>query len=505
MHKSNTSRRRIEENTSVQRKKSVASDEFGDAEIDDDALVEATRGDHDFEHIDNFADSVHVKHDAAIESQSFQRKVRTSDDVTSTDTTGVFAPVQLPSGRWSCNHRCKDKGACKHYCCKHGMDRPPKKVVPKIVLSSKRQEQLPSGHFILDDDRSQTSFKIEPLKRKKPVVIEEIDLTQREKKQKKDYSIDGPYDYRELHGLHNRVQKKRVPSSLHSVMHTRPLYQYGEDGEHQLSFLDHAIAARQDTLSKYGVSEQKELEVEASLAQDQQHHAGTSSSHFHSVKSPAVSGGSDAFDDDDSIFREAIVGLTDSEDLQRAVLQSHPESSDKKRAAVGLFEERPDLKFPATPDFAAVEDSSSSPAKRTPASPGYQSYQVRQQNLQGPFLEMSSSPEKSTHFASVVPELQCKQSLKISDSDAEAQPLALSTRADSDEGDVYSNLLDLLDLPLPANEDDAGAEQAPVALDNQSESSKQEIQEPKQVLSSFRDLEPWLFQKFGDIVDLVDE
>ncbi|EER23433.1 DEAD/DEAH box helicase family protein [Coccidioides posadasii C735 delta SOWgp] len=36
------------------------------------------------------------------------------------------APIQLSNGKWACSHRCKDKTACKHLCCREGIDRPPK-------------------------------------------------------------------------------------------------------------------------------------------------------------------------------------------------------------------------------------------------------------------------------------------------------------------------------------------------------------------------------------------
>ncbi|KAL1988357.1 hypothetical protein VTN96DRAFT_10040 [Rasamsonia emersonii] len=35
-------------------------------------------------------------------------------------------PVLLSNGKWACNHKCKDKTACKHFCCREGLDKPPK-------------------------------------------------------------------------------------------------------------------------------------------------------------------------------------------------------------------------------------------------------------------------------------------------------------------------------------------------------------------------------------------
>ncbi|KAL2809895.1 Sec63 Brl domain-containing protein [Aspergillus granulosus] len=37
-----------------------------------------------------------------------------------------YEPSKLENGRWACNHKCKDKSACKHFCCREGLDRLPK-------------------------------------------------------------------------------------------------------------------------------------------------------------------------------------------------------------------------------------------------------------------------------------------------------------------------------------------------------------------------------------------
>ncbi|KAL4779306.1 Sec63 Brl domain-containing protein [Aspergillus varians] len=35
-------------------------------------------------------------------------------------------PETPENGRWACNHKCKDKTSCKHYCCREGLSNPPK-------------------------------------------------------------------------------------------------------------------------------------------------------------------------------------------------------------------------------------------------------------------------------------------------------------------------------------------------------------------------------------------
>ncbi|KAB8273394.1 Sec63 Brl domain-containing protein [Aspergillus minisclerotigenes] len=42
------------------------------------------------------------------------------------DVNKAEEPTQLRNGRWSCNHKCKDKTMCKHLCCREGLEKPPR-------------------------------------------------------------------------------------------------------------------------------------------------------------------------------------------------------------------------------------------------------------------------------------------------------------------------------------------------------------------------------------------
>ena len=56
-----------------------------------------------------------------------------------TNGEGVYEssqPAQLDNGKWLCNHKCKDKTACKHLCCREGVDHPPKQS--RATTASKR-------------------------------------------------------------------------------------------------------------------------------------------------------------------------------------------------------------------------------------------------------------------------------------------------------------------------------------------------------------------------------
>ncbi|KAI9806600.1 MAG: hypothetical protein M1825_006057 [Sarcosagium campestre] len=104
-------------------------DDFEDAAIGDSDL-QAIIGCLDYSHIDRFADaSSNLNRPGPdVEKQTAQPAVREMPTTQS-----------LPNGKWPCNHRCKDKTTCKHLCCRHGLDRPPKSSKSLTVMPVDRQ------------------------------------------------------------------------------------------------------------------------------------------------------------------------------------------------------------------------------------------------------------------------------------------------------------------------------------------------------------------------------
>ncbi|CAG8905940.1 unnamed protein product [Penicillium egyptiacum] len=49
-----------------------------------------------------------------------------------------YEPVRLANGKWACNHKCKDKTSCKHFCCREGLEKPPKP--PKRTMPTTQKE-----------------------------------------------------------------------------------------------------------------------------------------------------------------------------------------------------------------------------------------------------------------------------------------------------------------------------------------------------------------------------
>lgn len=71
-------------------------------------------------------------------------------------------PVQLPNGKWQCNHSCKNKLTCKHLCCREGLDKPRKtkeKSLTQDQTASKRSKKAtnPQGRVIFESRKRKHS------------------------------------------------------------------------------------------------------------------------------------------------------------------------------------------------------------------------------------------------------------------------------------------------------------------------------------------------------------
>ncbi|RAO68915.1 uncharacterized protein BHQ10_004927 [Talaromyces amestolkiae] len=108
-----TSRRR---NGDGPRLKTIVQNEaFEDDDIPDDAFLEAVHG------LDD-----HPQNQGSVDraSNNSRKNERHTSDLR--EDTEELQPVMLENGKYNCNHKCKDKSTCKHFCCREGLDKPPK-------------------------------------------------------------------------------------------------------------------------------------------------------------------------------------------------------------------------------------------------------------------------------------------------------------------------------------------------------------------------------------------
>ncbi|KAI8935424.1 hypothetical protein NX059_008002 [Plenodomus lindquistii] len=490
-HRANVSKRRNEVPNSG-RRCSVTSDDFDDDGIDDDALLNVSLADLEFDHIENYANPTNLlTRENTVKNKN--SKAKTKGLIVPMIEDGDDQPVQLHNGKWACNHPCKDKTACKHLCCKNGMDKPPKKKVgAKSTPSDGNDVQLTQMDATPKAKHTQTKLQLTTSKRKSSGPVEELDLTQQEKKKKANHAMNGPSDYRGLHQLHKTVQRKKLPDSLHSVMHTKPAYCYSQGGEHNLSFLDKAPGQQPQPESEYSndppaISSPHPSHPQKVDPQNDRRQLydvpGAGENTEYLTMTIAPSRASDDFDDGDSLLDDAMIGVVDSQDLQG----EGEESYDVTQA----LEDALNLEYETGFD---IEDS---PEETGVGSSGHNTHHFEHVGDEKT-SSLSMNAQQSSYFdrnhsctntrgAEKRPERELQPRLSEQPEPVLAAPQhARTTSKDSYDNALGSDIIDLIDSF------DAKPTGKAIEADN------------KQVLDAFRDLEPWLIQEFGDIVELVD-
>ncbi|KAL6712203.1 ATP-dependent DNA helicase MER3 [Coniothyrium glycines] len=471
-HQPNMSRRRTEDSRTI-RKPSTLSEDFDDDGIDDDALVKASIGDLDFDHIDNYADPT-----TAITRKN-TGKNKSNANVADAIQQSDELPARLPNGKWVCNHPCKDRIACKHLCCKTGMDKPPKKkATAKRVPTDEPLPQAQAQKSSQKGKVTQTKLQLSSPKRKMSGSIEELDMTQRDKKQRVEYAKHGPKDYRNLHQLHNATQGRELPSSLLSAMHTKPAYCYSQGGDHDLSFLGHLSVDEPTKSSDYGdicfdnvsshlpnvLCENEQQEDPTRMFEESLHRNTPSTPDRFKIASRA----SDSFGDADSLLGEVMIGLADSHQLQVPPEQIH-DTSQGQQQGVSL------------PNFEVNSDYDS------------------------PSFDLESCSFERNH-----PKNEVVTPIDAVFQGPKNEAVQSCAAAMDNPTEITHKILDLrrMEQAKAAKDPDETcmkAAESSFAFLNKTESGQGDSVKQETMPEAFKDLEPWLFREFGSIVEIVDE
>lgn len=473
---SNTSRRRTETPRPISAPSIQKGDVYDDG-IDDEELVKASCGDLEFQHIENFANPA----DAITKKSTTKNRVRkenTQRNVTGTgfDEGDGAELIQLSNGKWPCSHKCKDKSACKHLCCKEGMDKPSRKT---LVLMSKSIEgapvQVSQISQIHRPHAQQTKLNLSLSKRKVSHPIEELDLTHQEKRSKIDFASNGPKDYRELNELHKAVQKSDPPSALHSVMYKKPEYCYSQGGNHTLFFMQDADPTAMSGSSDYGGEEldshfgfpPQGVTAEGMTNLDLQLCLEDNINDVDEVS--LTSRSSDTFGGS-SVLDDAIVGLIDSQYPPKAVKSGGAGSQTQG----GVVKSKDNI----APQHVGPETANT--VDNTPKiSPCLQNQEMnrgsanspaekrRESSLEDTSIRWAKKVSSEVHVPKETEQLRLGLSASIGDPCNEKEPELTDALNMFDDSD-----LDEAEKPVP---------------------------------EAFKDLESWMFKEFGDIVELVDE
>lgn len=487
-NQSNMSKRRVE-TTKTSRKPSSTSEDFGDDGIEDDELMRASFGNLEFDSIEDYADPFNP-----IGQQKKTKTILTIDrrdarNNSSAALTNMAAkdkymePTQLSNGRWACNHSCKDKSICKHLCCRNGMEKPPKKkymTKPTSVDGCQPQpSNVETGHKRIE---TQPKLQFNVSKRKNSSTVDEIDLTQQEKKKTKSSHITTRHEIcSELRQRHSSTQGHELPSSLGSVMNKKPDYSYSQGDGHIFSFMDDRLKKPSQTSSDYGDIPFDEIQ------QSQYQHALNHEEYIGYMKDPVIVSvphhGSDSFGDDDSLL-DVIVGLVDSQNLQTAAGEKNDAMSAYEEAL--SFEDEAsyqtksistDTKFRhnETDDFNVAESilgasKISAPEtlpnkSRSPLESAPSNTQITLNDIQLPYTTIKAKKPKSL---------------------SGPLPVWFSESGDKNSNNDGDGTLDVFDMPNDVLVKDVAVKAMPTS-------------------ETVQGLELWLLQEFGDIIELIYE
>jgi ATP-dependent DNA helicase HFM1/MER3 len=200
-----------------------------------------------------------------------------------------------------------------------------------------------------------------------------------------------------------------------------------------------------------------------------------------------ASRGSDIFDDDDSLLGDAMIGLADSQNLQEASEDSHDvmhpleqalDYQDQMGYRAGSYRMDVDLAEYDHDTYETFEEKCIPvEAAPSPKQPPKMFKSLFFNSTSSPQTERGSFKPAKTMLKG--PELRELEQPKVISPIQRSSAHKRSVQVEDDVDDIL-NMFD--EEPL----DDVPVKEKPVP-------------------EAFKDLEPWLFQEFGDIVELVDE
>jgi ATP-dependent DNA helicase HFM1/MER3 len=299
--------------TALTTRHGVPTDEFGDNDLEDDDLMRAaSAGGLEFQHIDSFLD----------EHASTTRK-NTAHNQHSSKPVEHQEPKKLENSKWACNHSCKDKNACKHLCCREGLDKPPKPSKKHSTNAYSTQAGPQKRKDLSRLIKGQTQLHLTTNKKDKTGVgqgaaVSQVDLTHDSLKGKSRALSRQRQGLRTLEKLHSAIQKDRHATVLHST--TRSNESASASRSHPVPGLHQAKTPGAQATSDYGDIwpenilsadlEDKDLPKRMDLPVEL------------STDEPLQSGGeltiepSEDFGGHDDALEEAMIGLADSQDLR---------------------------------------------------------------------------------------------------------------------------------------------------------------------------------------------
>jgi ATP-dependent DNA helicase HFM1/MER3 len=239
-HAPNTSKRR-ESALRDEQRRTTPRDEYGDDMLDDEDLVAVMDSveDASFRHTDSFEAAKPTRAAPKIVlPRHFNPPVSDAPE----EPQELWQPKRLSNGKWDCNHKCKDKQECKHYCCNHGLDNPPKE--PGRAKKAKNDGEGFASQAKQKLSRGQTTLNIRKAGKRHdlPSMDDDVELMDlsRPKSKAKAPSAPKADEYKKLAKLHSATQKSTTSAPMPRFTLPSLGPPSGRQGSQRLSFLpDH--------------------------------------------------------------------------------------------------------------------------------------------------------------------------------------------------------------------------------------------------------------------------
>ncbi|KAK8165414.1 hypothetical protein BKA80DRAFT_271328 [Phyllosticta citrichinensis] len=122
--KMNISKRRAASSNPAPSRPDTNRDEFGDGGLDDADLEKAVGKPEreDWSDVEDYADNMPSSVPTTKKGKRADTNLRKKQ---AQALQHEWRATKLENGKWACNHKCKDKNACKHMCCREGLDKMP--------------------------------------------------------------------------------------------------------------------------------------------------------------------------------------------------------------------------------------------------------------------------------------------------------------------------------------------------------------------------------------------
>jgi ATP-dependent DNA helicase HFM1/MER3 len=320
---------------------------------------------------------------------------------------------------------------------------------------------------------------------------------------KSDYAKDGPREFRKLDSLHRKVQKKSPPVSVSSITHTKPAYCYSTGGIHTLSFMESNTEPEREStpvstdygdLPSDGPSHfEDETGLKARNLYPSQRYDGTQIADPDTSVQDKLSGrNSEDYSDDDSLLADAMIGLADSQEIQNSSVRKKEDFHTTYDDETLDFDD--DL-YKLIDQNTTTNDCPQSTAKRIECTDMFGNDSIStvkassQKNtpISSPHFNGSKQRGKSKDFVSAKNMVSNSVFQELKQSRDQVSSAMLSEKAlKADKGKENSM--------SSATENMASKE------GNEESRDMGPARDPR-----LKDLEPWFFAEFGDIVELVDE